>query len=267
MIGLKNLEASLEAAEAYKEKASVEIVAFPQHGLLRSRSVSLVREALRMGASLVGGIDPASIDGDIEKTLQTVIELAVEANANIDLHIHDPGHLGIFTFKRLAALTAEAGWQGRVTVSHAFALADVTTEEASEVAELFAHQGISVTSSVPLAKTIPIPLLHEKGVDVSLGDDSITDHWSPFGKGDSLEKAGVLAERFRLVDERSLGQTLGYITGGITPLNKEGKRVWPNAGDDAHFVAADASCSAEAVARRAKRAAVLYKGKCVAGKL
>lgn len=218
VIGLKNLVATVQAAETYNGKASVEIVAFPQHGLLRSQSVSLVREALRNGASLVGGVDPASIDENIEKSLQTVMDLAVEADADIDLHLHDPGHLGIFTFKRLAALTEEAGWQGRVTISHAFALADVSPKETGEIAELLAYQGISITSSVPIGRTIPITLLREKGVKVSLGDDSITDHWSPFGKGDSLEKAGTLAERFGLSDERSLGQTLGFITGGVTPF-------------------------------------------------
>ncbi|MEW9676851.1 amidohydrolase family protein [Lentibacillus sp. L22] len=249
VIGLKNLEATVQAAETYNGKASVEIVAFPQHGLLRSQSVSLVREALRNGASLVGGVDPASIDENIEKSLQTVMDLAVEADADIDLHLHDPGHLGIFTFKRLAALTEEAGWQGRVTISHAFALADVSPKETGEIAELLAYQGISITSSVPIGRTIPITLLREKGVKVSLGDDSITDHWSPFGKGDSLEKAGTLAERFGLSDERSLGQTLGFITGGVTPLNKEGERVWPNRGDKANLFFVDASCSARSFGR------------------
>jgi cytosine deaminase len=267
IIGLKNLEVTLQAVEAFKEKAFVEIVAFPQHGLLRSNSISLVREALRSGATLVGGVDPATIDENIEKSLQTVMDLAVEANADIDLHIHDHGHLGIFTFKRLASLTEEAGWQGRVTISHALALADISMKEASEVAELLAHHGISITSTVPLGRTIPIPFLKEKGVKVSLGDDSITDHWSPFGKGDSLEKAGTLAERFSLSDERSLGQTIGFITGGVTPLNKERERIWPNVGDDADFVLVDASCSAEAVARRAERIAVLFKGNLVAGVL
>lgn len=267
VIGLKNLEATLQAIETFKGKADVEIVAFPQHGLLRSKSVSLVREALRSGASLVGGVDPASIDENIEKSLHTVMDLAVEANANIDLHIHDPGHLGIFTFKRLAALTEEAGWQGRVTISHALAIADISIKEATEMAEILAQQGISITSSVPIGRTIPIPLLHEKGVDISLGDDSITDHWSPFGKGDSLEKAGTLAQRFGLSDERSLGQTLTYITGGKTPLNKSGERIWPNIGDEADLVFVDASCLAEAVARRAKRIAVLNKGNLVAGEL
>lgn len=267
IIGLKNLEATLRAVETYEDYAQVEIVAFPQHGLLRSDSVQLVREALKNGASLVGGVDPASIDLDIEKSLQTVMELAVEADADIDLHIHDPGHLGVFTFKRLAALTEEANWQGRVTISHALGLADVSTEEASHVAELLADRGISVTSSVPLGNTIPIPLLHEKGVHVSLGDDSITDHWSPFGKGDSLEKVGTLAERFRMSNERSLGQALGFITGGITPLGKDGTYSWPQQGDAANFVLVDASCSAEAVARRAERKAVYFQGKNLVNKL
>ena len=267
VIGLRNLEAMLRVAEAYKDKASIEFVAFPQHGLLRSGSVPLVREALRNGASLVGGVDPATLDENIEKSLQAMMELAVEADADIDLHLHDPGHLAIFTYKRLAALTEEAGWQGRVTLSHALALAHISHREAAEVAELLAHQGISIASSVPLGRTIPIPLLHEKGVNVSLGDDSIIDHWSPFGKGDVLEKAGILAERFNLSDERSLGQTLKFITGGITPLNETGQQVWPQVGDAANLVLVDASCSAEAVARRARRVAVIHQGNPVTGSI
>jgi len=267
IIGLKNLEATLRAVERYKHKASVEIVAFPQHGLLRSDSVSLVRDALKNGASLVGGVDPASIDNDIERSLHTVMELAVEANAAIDLHIHDPGHLGIYTFKRLAALTDEAGWQGKVTISHALALAGVSAGEAAEVAAMLAAQSIDITSALSLGSTIPIPMLKEKGVKISLGDDSIMDHWSPFGKGDSLEKAGMLAQRFGLSNERALAQSLGYITGGITPLNEAGEQVWPRIGGEASFVFAEASCSAEAIARRSARKAVMFRGNLAAGSL
>lgn len=203
-IGLKNLEATLAAIETFKGKLSCEIVAFPQQGLLRSNQVENIREALKMGATYVGGVDPANVDQNIEKSLSTVFELAVEADAPIDLHLHDPDYLGIFTFKRLAKMTEDAGWKGRVTISHANSLGDISLAEAAEVAEMLAEQGISITSTVPVIKpTIPIPLLHEKGVSVSLGDDSITDHWSPFGQGDSLEKAGRLAERFRMQDERS----------------------------------------------------------------
>src|SRR5690606_35848788 len=58
-----------------------------------------------------------------------------------------------------------------------------------------------------------------------------------------------------------------FITGGVTPLNKEGECVWPKVGDDADLVFVEASCSAEVVARRARRIAVLFKGNLVAGAL
>lgn len=260
IIGLRNLEATMQAVEHYKDRASVEIVAFPQHGLLRSQSTALVREALRSGASIVGGVDPATLDENMEKSLDTVMQLAVEANADIDLHLHEPGHVGMKTFRHLADLTEQAGWQGRVTLSHALALADVPASEASEMASRLAELGISIASSVSLGRTIPIPLLKRHGVSVSLGQDSIMDHWSPFGTGDNLAKAGTLAERFGLSDERSLGQTLGFITGGITPLDMNGQWAWPKVGDAANAVIVDASCSAEAVARRPERKAVLHRG-------
>jgi cytosine/adenosine deaminase-related metal-dependent hydrolase len=268
MIGLKNLEATMRALETFSGKISAEVVAFPQHGLLRSQVVDLVKQAMREGATFVGGVDPATVDENIEKSLQTIMDIAVETNSGIDVHIHDRDHLGIFTMNRLADLTEEADWQGRVTVSHAFGFAGAPTGAAAELAERFAALGITVTSTVPTgAITMPIPMLNEKGVKVELGNDSITDHWSPFGIGDNLELVGRLAEVYRYIDEYPLSQALGYITGGRTPLDRDGNRVWPSVGDEASVVFVHASCSAEAVARRAKRQAVMYQGNIVSGSL
>ncbi|CAH2461570.1 MULTISPECIES: amidohydrolase family protein [Bacillus] len=268
VIGLRNLEATLAALETYKDRLSGRIVAFPQHGLLRSNSMQLVKDAMRMGAQLVGGVDPATVDNDIEKSLHTIIDIAVEFNADVDIHLHDANNLGTFTMKRLASLTEEAGWQGRVTISHALGLGGVTDKEAEEVAERLAALKIDITSTVPIGKqVIPIPLLDKKGVKVSLGNDSITDHWSPFGTGDMLQKANRLAERFGWSDERSLGKALRFITGGKETLNNEGKRVWPNVGDEASFVLTNATCAAEAVARQTEKSVVMYKGNVVIGDL
>ncbi|TMV50153.1 amidohydrolase family protein [Paenibacillus mesophilus] len=266
--GLRNLEATMRAIDTYSGKLSHEIVAFPQHGLLRSGSVELVREAMRNGATLVGGLDPATVDDDMEKSLQTIIEIAVDANAGIDIHLHDRGEPGKKVLLRLAELTEEAGLQGKVTVSHAFWFAAAPKEEAEEMAGRFAELGIAVASTVPIGRTImPIPMLHDKGVRVGLGTDSVTDHWSPFGTGDNLEKAGRLAELYGYSNEWSLSRSLGFITGGITPLGSDGKRVWPAVGDEASVALVHASCSAEAVARRSQRQAVLYKGRLVSGSL
>lgn len=267
-IGLGNLEGTLAAISNYKNRMDCKIVAFPQHGLLRSNMVSTVREAIRMGANYVGGVDPANVDQNIEKSLHTIVELAVEEGAGIDLHLHDPGNLGLYTMNRLADLTEEAGLQGKVTVSHALALAEVDHQKQSAIAERFVELGIEITSTVPVAKkTIPFPILKEKGVLVSLGDDSITDHWNPFGQGDPLERAGRLAERFGWSTHLPLSETLGFITGGKLTVNAQGDRAWPAVGDDMSAVLVKATSAAEAVAQRAKRVAVLYKGKIVSGKL
>lgn len=264
VIGLKNLEATLQALESYTGKLSWEIVAFPQHGLLRSDSVSLVREAMRHGAGVVGGIDPATFDEDIEKSLHTIMDLAVEADADIDLHLHEPGYLGVFIMKRVAALTEEAGWQGRVTISHAYGLGEVPASIAEEMAELLAGLRISIMTAVPIdISTIPVPLLQAKGVHIGLGNDNITDHWDPFGTGDMLQKANRLAERFRWTDEHSLSRALGFVTGGLTPLDDKGNRVWPKAGDMANAVFVQAGCSAEAVARQSPKKSVMYQGQVV----
>lgn len=265
-VGLGNLEAVQQALHTFEGKLSHEIVAFPQHGLLRSKAKEGVRQALRRGAGLVGGVDPATVDGDIEASLQQMVELAVEGNAGIDLHLHDANHLGIFTMKRLAQLTIEAGLQGKVAISHAFGLGDIGPSEAEEMGDLLADAGIAIITSIPMGRTFPpVGLLHERGVEVAVGCDNIFDVWSPFGNGDVLERAGRLAEISRWVNERALAQTLQYITGGITPLDDEGGQVWPRVGDEANIVFVEASCSAEAVARRSRRAATMFKGDIVSG--
>lgn len=267
-VGLSHLEEVQQALHLYKDKLSHEIVAFPQQGLLRSNSEKLVREAVRQGAGYVGGVDPATVDGDVERSLQTMVTIAAEEHAGIDLHLHDPDRLGIFTIKRLAELTVEAGLQGKVAVSHAFSLGDIPAAQAAEMADMLADAGITIITSVPMGRKFPpVRLLHDHGVAVAVGCDNVFDIWSPFGNGDILERAGRLAEISGFANERALGQTLGYITGGVTPLDEAGVQAWPKAGDEANLVLVEASCSAEAVARRSKRAATLYKGVVVAGAL
>ncbi|WP_102716141.1 amidohydrolase [Paenibacillus castaneae] len=266
--GLNRLEATKQAFNTFSGKMSSEIVAFPQHGLLRSQSVQLVKQSLAEGATHVGGVDPHTVDGDIEKSLQAMVELAVGANAGIDIHLHDGNEAGKQTLIRLVDLIEEAGLQGKVTVSHAFWFAGARPEEAEEVAGRMASLGMTIASTVPIGRMMmPLPMLYSQGVKVKLATDSLTDHWSPFGNGDQLDKAGRFAELYGYNDERSLSQSLGFITGGKTPLNSEGEQVWPKVGDAASFVLVHASCSAEAIARRSERQAVWYEGRLVSGSL
>ncbi|WP_285767354.1 amidohydrolase [Peribacillus sp. SI8-4] len=267
-IGLENLEEVQKALDRFKGKMTHEIVAFPQHGLLRTNSAGLMRQAMKAGASIVGGLDPGGIDQNIEASLDEMMNIAVEFDADIDMHLHDPGHLGFYTIKKFASLIDEAGWKNRAAISHAFALGDVSVEESADMADELASLGISIMSTVPINRVMPrIDVLHEKGVQVALGCDGFYDSWSPFGTGDMLEKAGRLAERYKWKDEYSLSQSLQYITGGIKTLDREGNRSWPKIGDEASMVLVEASCSAEAVARRSRRAAVISGGSLIYGGL
>lgn len=265
-IGLKNLEATVNALNKYEGQLTYDIVAFPQHGLLRSNVEGIMREAMRSGATLVGGVDPATVDRDINKSLEMMVDIAVEANTGMDIHLHDPDSLGAFTFEKLAALTKQANLEGKVTISHGIALGDLHGEELAKTMDDLRSARIDVTSTIPTNRpTIPVFTLEENGIPVSVGHDSLTDHWSPFGTGNTVEKLSILAERFKLIDELSLSQVWRFASGGITPLTEAGEQVWPKVGDQADMVFVPATCSAETVARRKEITATIHKGRLVSG--
>lgn len=268
VVGLANMEQVQLALEANTHKLTYELVAFPQHGLLKSNTISLMKDAMRSGVNIVGGLDPATIDNDIAASLHSIMELAVEFNAPVDIHLHDRGALGMYTIRRLSQMVEDAKWQGRVTVSHAYCLGDAPAAEVAELAERLAALDISIVTTCPIdVNAPPVPLLHGKGVKVSLANDNIHDHWSPYGDGDMLHRANRLGERFKWITEYQLNRALGFITEGMLPLNSQGEQVWPKAGHAANMVFTNASCSAEAVARRTDRKAVMFQGQVVSGQL
>lgn len=263
-VGLKHLEYVREALNEYSDRLTYDIVAFPQHGLLRSGAEKLMKTAMREGATIVGGLDPGGVDGYVERSLAVMMDIAVEANADIDMHLHDADYLGIYTMNKFFAMIEESGWHKRAAISHGFALGGISEEEAEEMADRFVELGVSLKSTAPMrvdTKIPPFPLLKRKGVSIALGCDSMFDSWGPFGTADILERLSRLGEYYRWSDERSLAESLGYITNNKTPLNASGKQIWPQVGDDADMVLVNATCSAETVARRSKISSVLHKGK------
>ena len=122
-VGLSGLEAVLRLKERYRDLVDVQVVAFPQSGIRRDPGTAdLLDAALRHGADLVGGLDPAGIDDDIAGHLDVVFGLAERHGVGVDIHLHDPGPLGAFELREIARRTTAAGLGGRVAVSHAYAL-------------------------------------------------------------------------------------------------------------------------------------------------
>lgn len=93
-IGIANIEGVIETREAFKGLVEVQIVAFPQSGMLgREGTQALMEDALRAGADIVGGIDPATIERDPVRHLDAIFALADRYGKPIDIHLHEPGEL------------------------------------------------------------------------------------------------------------------------------------------------------------------------------
>ncbi|EMT6576381.1 amidohydrolase family protein [Providencia rettgeri] len=265
--GLKNLDALQKVLNDHQQDLTCEIVAFPQHGLLLSKSEGLMREAMQAGAHYVGGLDPTNVDGAMEKSLDTMFQIALDYNKGVDIHLHETSPAGFAAIEYMIKTVDEnRSLRGKVTISHAFALATLNPEQAERTAKQLAEQQITIASTVPIGTLhMPLKTLNKNGVFVMTGTDSVIDHWSPFGLGDMLEKANLYAQLYTRPDELSLSRSLAIATGNILPLDEKGQQVWPAKGDDASFVLLDASCSAEAVARISPRYATFHKGKLAHG--
>jgi len=265
--GLKSLEHLLRALENHRDDFSCEIVAFPQHGLLHSKVDGLMREAMQMGVAYVGGLDPTNVDGTMEKSLDAMFQIALDTGKGVDIHLHETSPAGVAAINyMIATVEKNPALRGKVTISHAFALATLAPGAVTEAAARMATQGMTIASTVPLGSmTMPLPQLSEKGVFVMTGTDSVYDHWSPFGRADMLEKANLYAQLYRGSDEFRLSRAMAIATGGVLPLDDSGKRAWPKIGDDAGFTLVPASCSAEAVARLPERSATFHRGRMVFG--
>jgi cytosine deaminase len=265
--GLSNLEAVLKIRERYAAQIDIQIVAFPQSGILASPGTAdLLDAALREGADLIGGLDPAYIDGDPKGSLDIVFALAEKHGKGVDIHLHEGGPLGLFELDLIAERTSALGLGGKVTVSHAYCLGDAAPDALAATAETLARSGVSIMTSAPEQSMPPLRPLWAAGVTVFCGNDNIRDTWSPFGTGDLLERANIAARQQNLVSDAELHAALNLITGATAQvMGLEGYGLAP--GDRADFVLVDAPAVPETIASPPRNRVVYKAGKLVAGTL
>ncbi len=266
-IELDNLNIIKEVLENNKHKLDYEIVVFPQHGTLTTEYKGLLTKALEDDkVKVIGALDPATIDYDIEKSLKTTFDLAKKYDKEIDIHLHDRGTLGIYEINRIIDYTVSSNLQGKVQISHGLALGDISNNELDTIAKRLKEAKITINTTAPIdTKALSIPILQSHGISVNVVNDNINDHWSPFGTGDLIQRVSRAAEIFSMCDEVSLSEALGLVTNGITPLDKEGKQVWPKVGDKANILFVKAESSAHLVARVCPERVILFKGRFVSG--
>ncbi len=261
--GLKSLTNLEKALASKKDTVEAELVAFPQHGLYYTDTLPILKDVAKLDAvSFIGGVDPYSLDGSIEKSMEQITQLALDNNKGIDIHLHEMGESGMKTIEFLIDRTLEnPQLKGKAFVSHAFALSRLTNVEAEKIAARLAEAGVGIVSSVPFGNMImPIPTLRKYGVEVLIGNDNIQDHWNTFGSGNMLQKANLIAELYGYGTEFGLSRTLAFATRYKLPLDNNGNQQWPKVGDEASMVFVDASCSAEAVSRISPVTSLIHKG-------
>lgn len=259
---LRNLQ---KAIENKKDSFAAELVAFPQHGIFHSRSEQLMKEAATMGIDFIGGLDPHAIDGNVAKSMDFVVQLALDHDKGIDIHLHEGGDSGLRTVEYLIDRVNEnPALKGKTFLSHCFVLAKLEQRKLEEVAEKLGSARIGIISTIPFGNTImPIPTLYKYGVDVRTGNDSIIDHWNTFGTGSILQKANLMAQLYGYSTELELSRCLKLATHNILPLDEQGNQQWPKVGDVADLVLVEASCSAEAVSRVSPVKSLLHQGKVI----
>lgn len=267
--GTRHVEMLKHALDQRANVFGYEIVAFPQHGFVSANMIPTMRAALAAGATHVGGIDPTAVDGGMERSVDAMMDLAIDMNKSVDIHLHEPGASGVAAIRRIADIVERTpSLKGKVTISHGFALMSLSEPEMAEMAARLAALQMSVASTLPMGgRIMPVPALLKAGVQVYTGTDSVQSHWSVFGSGDVLEKSKLACQLYGWADEYTISQSLKIATGGLTSLDTAGKQQWPKVGDAADMVLMPASCAAEAVARLTPRKAVFHRGTLAAGGL
>ncbi len=263
---LAGFEGVLRTREDLKDALDIQIVAFPQSGMLnRPGTVELLDEALRSGAEVVGGLDPCTIDRDPKGHLDTIFALAEKHDADIDIHLHEPGDLGAFSLELIAERTRVLGWRGRVVISHALCLGSVDPGYLDRLIALLLEHDIAIMSHGPSGGR-PVPevmRLARAGVRLCTGNDGIRDAWGPLNLPDMLERTFLISYRNNLRRDDEIETVLSIAThGGAQVLGAHPYGL--TSGSPADLVLVPGETHVEAVIERPADRLVLKGGRIVA---
>jgi cytosine deaminase len=210
--GLIGVETLLQLREEYKHLLDLQIVAFPQEGILKSEGTyDLMEEAMDMGADVVGGCPYNELSwDDTRKHIDMVFEMAQRHDASVDMHADFSDDVTDKRFAcaaHIAKKAIETGYQGRVTLGHVTSLAALTPEELKPIMELLREADISIVT-LPATDLYlsgrkddknqrrgltPVKALYNAGINVAYSSNNVRNAFTPFGKADMLVIGNMLA--------------------------------------------------------------------------
>lgn len=264
--GLEGVKALIRARDEYSGLLELQVVAFPQDGVIREPGAEeLVREALEMGADVVGGIPWIEYtEADELEHIQKMFRLAKEYNRDISMLVDDAGDPTLKTLEKLAIETIRNNWEGRVLAHHARAMELYPKPYFQKLAAILKRAQVGVVSDPhtgPLHARVKEML--EEGALVCLGQDDISDAYYPYGRNNMLEVAFLASHLLWMTgaeDMETLYDMIGSRAGQAMGIKEH--RVIEGAA--ANLVVLREDSVLEALRNQEPPAVVIYKGRVVA---
>ncbi|WP_114811446.1 amidohydrolase family protein [Paraburkholderia kururiensis] len=272
------VEALLEVKRRVAPYLDLQLVAFPQDGLLRSPGAfDNLKRAIAMGVDVVGGIphfERTMADG--AESVRLLCEFAAQQGLRVDMHCDESDDPLSRHIETLAAQTHRLGLHGRVAGSHLTSMHSMDNYYVSKLLPLMREAGVAAIAN-PLinitlqgrSDTYPkrrgmtrVPELAAAGIDVAFGHDCVMDPWYSLGSGDMLEVAHMGLHVAQMTGQDAMRAAFDMVT--VNPariLGLEGYGIAP--GCEANCVVLDARDPVEAIRLRATRLAVVRRGKVV----
>jgi cytosine deaminase len=277
---LTALRALLEVREEVRDICNLQLVAFPQDGILSfPNGRELMRQAMELGCDVVGGIPHYEWTRDMGvEDVHYAFALAREFNRDIDCHCDETDDpLSRFT-EVMAADTIQQGWQGRVTASHCTAMHSYDNAYAFKLIRLLARAQVNVIANpfdnvvlqgrfdtYPKRRGITrVKELLAGGVNVALGHDSIMDPWFPLGKGDMLAAAQLALFLCHMSGYEEINDVLDLVTTNAATTLRIQDSYGIEEGKPADFLVLDAPSAFEALRLVPARLHVFKNGREVA---
>jgi cytosine deaminase len=272
------VRALLHVKQKVSSYLDLQLVAFPQDGVLRSAgALQNLKRALDLGVDVVGGIPHFERTADQgAESVKLLCELAAERGLRVDMHCDESDDPLSRHIETLAFHTQRLGLQGRVTGSHLTSMHSMDNYYVSKLIPLIAEAGVHVVANPLINITLQgrhdsypkrrgmtrVPELLAGGVNVGFGHDCVMDPWYALGSGDMLEVAAMGLHIAQMTSQQGMRQCFDAVTvNNARILGLDGYGLAP--GCRADFVLLQARSPAEALRLRAARLLVVRGGDVV----
>ena len=260
---LEGVKALIRVRDEFRGIVDLQVVAFAQDGIVREPGAAeLMRQAMALGADVVGGIPWIELTGDdVAAHIRTCFDLAQEFNKDVSMLLDDAGDPDLRTLEMMAVEAIKRGWQGRALAHHCRAMSLYPAPYVQRLARLLNTASVAVVTD-PHAGPLHarVKELRAEGVRVCLGQDDISDAFYTFGRNNMLEVAFLAAHLLWMMTRQDVAALYDMIT--LEPakainLEKFGLSV----GAPANLVVLDQPDEVEALRYHGPPAHVISDGK------